>query len=210
MLVEADDAVVSVESKYLGDATAGFGRCGQFPEQCRGYHGPGSDLTGTGASCRWTDGRVRGGQRRYWTVADRLFLVQALRSQHPGDRCPMNRFYQLARNLFFAAEYARTSGRAHFAVLTIAPAATAATVEKQVATFAQEVLRPEHAGRVAVVHYERLAELLMSCGDEAAADVGRFVAARLPAAPVAPPRTTTARELRRRAETARQARRRRD
>jgi hypothetical protein len=40
VLLEADDAVVCVESKYLSDAAAGFGRCSQFPEACRGFHGP--------------------------------------------------------------------------------------------------------------------------------------------------------------------------
>jgi hypothetical protein len=208
VLLEADDAVVCVESKYLGDAAHGFGRCSEFPESCRGYHGPGSDIeTDTAIACRLTAGGAGREAPRYWTVADRFFLAEALKEQQAGDTCALNRHYQLARNLFFAAEYARATGREHVAVLAIAPAATAGVVERQVATFGAQVLRPEHARRVATVHYERLVELLLGCGDEEAAAVGRFVAARLPALPASPPRTETVRELRRRVEADRRARR---
>jgi hypothetical protein len=119
--------------------------------------------------------------------------------------CPLDHFYQLARNLFFAAELARRTGRPHFGALGIAPAVTAEVIEAQAAAFRDEVLLPEYAGRVGVTHYERLVKELSVSGDEAAAAVGRFVASRLPAPPV-PRRTQTARELRKQAEAKRKAR----
>jgi hypothetical protein len=209
VLLEADDAVVCVESKSLSDAAAGFGRCSQVPAACRGYHGPGSDVAGgSRALCRLgvRDGRRQA--RRYWQVAERLFAERALAPQEPDETCPLNRSYQLARNLFFAAECARLQSKPHFAALGLAPAATAEVIERQVADFQRDVLGIEHAGRVAVAHYETLVGNLLRCGDEAAADVGRFVAALLPAPPAVPRRTETSRELRRRAEAERRARRR--
>jgi hypothetical protein len=84
------------------------------------------------------------------------------------------------------------------------PAATAGLLERQTAAFAGALL-PEHAGRVAVAHYEGLVRLLQTCAGEEARAVGAFVAGLLPAAAAAP-RTTTARELRRRAVAERRAR----
>jgi hypothetical protein len=206
VLLLADDAAVCVESKYLSDALAGFGRCSQFPNACRGFYGPGSDLkTESVAPCRLSVADGRREARRYWTVAERLFRNEALGpSREPGS-CVLNRSYQLARTLFFAAELARTTNRPHFGALGIAPAATAEVIEAQVATFSDHVLLREHAGRVGVAHYERLVKELLESGDEAAAAVGRFVASRLPAPP-APRRTQTARELRKQAEAERKAR----
>ena len=207
VLLRAPDAVVCVESKYLADADAGFGRCSQFPGSCRGFYGPGSDLkTGSAAPCRLAIAEGRRQPRRYWQVAARLFGEQAMTYGTAPGSCPLNRYYQLARNLFFAAELAQCTGRTHFAALGSAPAGKADAVEAEAAGFRQHVLRPEHAGRVAVTHYERLVESLLESGDEAAAAVGRFVAARLPAPP-APRRTQTVRELRKEAEARRRRQR---
>jgi hypothetical protein len=210
VLLLADDAVVCVESKYLSDAAGGFGRCSQFPDSCRGFYGPGSDRKKVStARCRLGVADGRREARRYWDVAERFFRWQALQPAADVGSCPLNRWYQLARTLFFAAELARLSDRPRFGALGIMPAATAKVVEEQAAGFKDEALLPEHAGRVAIAHYERLVEGLLESGDEAAAAVGRFVASRLPA-PSATRRTQTARDLRKQAEAERKARLRRD
>ena len=140
-------------------------------------------------------------------MAAGLFRPEALAPAGgvPGS-CPLHRFYQLARTLFFAAQSARMCGRPAFAALVIVPAASAGLLERQAASFAAEVLLPEHAGKVAVAHYEELARIMNASGDEGAAEAGAFVAGLLPAAPP-PARTEAARELRRRAEAERRARR---
>lgn len=210
VVLQARDVVVCVESKYLSDAQSGFGRCGQFPGDCAGYYGAGSDLAGgTAARCRLATPDGARAARRYWEVAAGLFSPAALAERQDVGSCPLNRFYQLARCLFFAAEAARQGGRRHFGALGIAPAATAPPIEAQTAAFAAGVLRPAHAGRVAVVHYETLAAALAESDDPRAQAVGRFVADRLPA-PLAPARTGTVRELRKQAEAARRRRPRRD
>jgi len=220
VVLEADDAVLCVESKYLSDAAAGLDGCGQFPLACRGFHGPGSDLgTGTAAPCR-LGGEAGGERRRYWEVAARLFRPEALEYGGEPATCPLLPHYQLARTLFFAAEAARylpeessdhpaaesgdhipAESAAHFAAVVLAPRATAARLERQVAAFRRDVLRPELADHVALALYDDLARLLRSSGDPAAADVGRFLAARLPESPARPPRTQTVREMK--AEAAR-------
>ncbi len=208
VLLEADDVVVCVESKYLSDAAQGFGRCSQFPGSCRGFYGPGSDLaTASPAPCRLAAPSGGWSARRYWELAAPLFTPEALAYRDEPGNCPLNRFYQLARNLLFAAECARLGGKPHFAALCLVPAATAERVERQTLEMRCDVLRPEHAGRVATLHYERLAVLMTTCGDEATAAAGRFVAARLPSPPAGQPRRETVRELRRRAEAERRARR---
>ena len=207
VLLQADDAVVCVESKYLSDASTGFGRCGQFPNACRGFYGPGSDRRmGSDAACRLSVADGRRKARRYWTVAAGLFRPRALEPATEAGSCPLDRFYQLSRNLFFAAELARRTGRPQFAALAIAPAATAGVIEGQVAACRDDVLLAEHADRVGVTHYERLVEGLSESGDEAAAAVGRFVASRLPSLAAGACRTQTACELRKQAEAERRAR----
>ena len=206
--LEAADAVVCVESKFLRDAQAGLGGCGQFPAACRGFHGPGSDRAGgTDAPCRLAVRDGRREARRYWDAAAGLFRPEALAPgpAEPGS-CVLHRYYQLARTLLFAAERARASGRREAAALVVAPAATAGALERQTAAFAGEVLLPALAGRVAVAHYEDLVRLLVSSGDARAAEAGAFVAGLLPSQAPPPVRTETARELRRRAEAARRRR----
>lgn len=203
VLLESQDAVVCVESKYLGDAREGFGRCGQFPGECAGFHGEGSDLAGrSSCSCRLAVPEGARAARRYWDVAQRLFAPQALAEGSEVGSCPLHRFYQLARSLFFAAEWARLGGQQHFGALGIAPAATAATIERQAREFAAGALLPQHAGRVAIVHYESLVAVMAAAGDERAQAVARFVGDRLPPAQ-APARTTSVRELRLATEAAR-------
>src|SRR5262245_22160724 len=37
----SDSSAVCIESKFVTDALEGFGRCSQFPKNCRGYYGQG-------------------------------------------------------------------------------------------------------------------------------------------------------------------------
>lgn|GEM_PF-6094453 len=144
-------------------------------------------------------------ERRYWEVAARLFRPEALAHGDEPASCPLLPHYQLARTLFLAAEWARRRGAggierperraSHFAALVVAPRATAAKLERQVAAFRRDVLLPRYADHLRLAFYDDLAELLTSGGDPAAADVGRFLAARLPAPPAGPPRTRTVREM---------------
>jgi hypothetical protein len=213
VVLEAGDTVVCVESKFLRDALAVFRGCDQFPEACRGFYGPGSDRAGgTNAPCRLAMRDGRREARRYWDVAAGLLRPELL-APGPGvpGSCPLHRQSQLARTLLYAKALAewrasprRAPGGREFAALVIAPAATAGLLERQTAAFAGALL-PEHAGRVAVAHYEGLVRLLQTCAGEEARAVGAFVAGLLPAAAAAP-RTTTARELRRRAVAERRAR----
>ena len=207
VVLEAADAVVAVESKFLRDAQAGFRGCSQFPGACRGFYGPGSDkATGTDAPCRLAVREGRREARGYWDVAARLFRAEALLpgAGEPGS-CPLHRFQQLARTFLFAARCAQLQGKPRFAALVLAPAATSGLLERQTAAFAAEVLLPTHAGRVAAAHYEQLAGVLRASGDVEAAAAGAFVEGLLPV-PSPPARTKTARELRRGAEAARRAR----
>lgn len=204
VLLEAGDAVVCVESKFLRDAAAGLPGCSQFPEACRGFYGPGSDRKcGTSAPCRLAASERGRTARVYWDVAAGLFRPERLNpaAGEPGS-CPLHRHFQLARNLLFAARYAELRGKRLFAALMIAPRASAELLEAQTAAFAQDVLSPALVGRVGVAHYELLVALLASCGEARAAAVGAFVSGLLPV-PAPRVRAETARELRRRAEAGR-------
>ncbi len=186
VLLEAGDAVIGLESKYLGDAAGGAGRCSQYPRACRGFHGPGSDLrTRTGAPCRLAVAEGRRQARRYWSVAERLLQPAALAYGREPGSCPLQRSFQLARTLFFAAEAARrretTAGRppgtVFFAAVAAVPAATADPIERQVAELRGKLLAAFN-GRLAAVHYELLAQIL-SAGGPRTAPIGRFLAAKL-------------------------------
>jgi len=188
VLLEADDAVIGLESKYLGDAAGGAGRCSQYPRACRGFYGPGSDLTTrTGAPCRLAVADGRRQARRYWSVAERLLQPAALAYGREPGSCPLQRSFQLARTLFFAAEAARQRetaagrppGTVFFAAVAAVPEATAAPIERQVAELRDELL-PAFTGRLAAVHYERLAQILCAGGPRTAS-VGRFLDAKLAA-----------------------------
>jgi hypothetical protein len=224
VLLEADDAVVAVESKFLRDAQDGFRGCGQFPASCRGFYGRGSDRAGSDAPCRLAVRDGRREARRYWEVAAGAFRDEALRPSagEPGS-CPLHRHFQLARTLLFARALAapmpaagpseqragrRACARRDFAALVVAPGATAGLLSRLVNGFAATTLRPEQAGRVAVAHYEDLVRLLAESGDPRAAALAGFVSGLLPHASVpVGGRSPTARDLRRSAEAERRARR---
>ena len=117
VLLTSADATVAVESKFLRDAQAGLNGCGQVPDACRGFYGPGSDrASGTDAPCRLAVREGRREARAYWDVAAGLFRPEALApaGSVPGS-CPLHRFYQLARTLFFAAKSAQVRGQPAFA-----------------------------------------------------------------------------------------------
>ena len=54
VVLEADNAVICLEAKFLRDAESGFGKCSQVRDNnCAGFFGPGSDVaSSTGAWCR--------------------------------------------------------------------------------------------------------------------------------------------------------------
>lgn len=219
VLLDAGSAVIALESKYLGDALQGVGRCERYPTSCLGIHDRRRRMpTDTGSRRPAPD---PGGPTRLCRAAAERLLRPGL-DEGPGGapRCTPARYHQLVRTLFFAAEAARHREEAlrlprrsaFYAALVMAPAATAGLLERQVAELRSELLLPEHAARAGLLHYESLADALLEHGGEAAA-VGRFLAAKLAAAgpaaasaTAAGPRHETVRELRRRAERARKRR----
>lgn len=170
-------SAVSIESKFIVDAREGFGPCSQFPGNCGGYYGPGSDLkTGTAASCRLEVADGARGARSYWRKGRSWFREPVFRPQVGGQVCPFRGpNFQLMRNVLFAA----SSGRAAWATLAIVPARTAAILRAQVSAFREQVLLPEYGDRLAVATYEELVELLRASGFEESRRLGAFLAERI-------------------------------
>ena len=104
VLLEADDLVVCMESKFLSDAAEGLGKCRQPREgACKAFHGRGSDPSNAEAWCHLD---VRAGDPRpYWRLAQQYFTKDALSEQTAQERCPLLDTYQLLRNFLFAAEF---------------------------------------------------------------------------------------------------------
>jgi hypothetical protein len=173
VVITAPSAVMVVESKFteplsvcsqprtsmpdLTDAN------GQPAHNCSGNLVQGSDQkTGTAAPCRLTvwDGRRR--PRRYWDIAAGLFNPGAL--DPPQIPCPFrDSNYQLMRNLCFAAAFAQRDHLPGFGLIiaNVARAKNSAKTAEEVAAF-QELLRPEVAGRVGSITYERIADILQA------------------------------------------------
>lgn len=130
---------------------------------CTGRHEVGSDLKPSTqplkAACRLT---VRDRNRRprlYWDLAPELFepSVYAL-----GRPCPFRGDpYQLMRNISFAYKWSRDRGLAQFAflVMLVDGAPASSTMRSAVEEF-RGLLLPEHRGRLGVISYERLADVL--------------------------------------------------
>jgi hypothetical protein len=151
-LLEADDVVVCVESKFITDAAQGLGRCRQPREgSCKGFHGRGSDPSNAEAWC-YLDVRT-GDPRPYWTLAQKYFTEEALREQTAQERCPLLDTYQLMRNFFFAAEWADSEQKAHHAAIVIAPSSRDTKLSGQVEDF-RALLRPEERELVTLTPYE--------------------------------------------------------
>lgn len=173
----SDSAAVCIESKFIVDAREGFGCCSQYPKQCGGYYGPGSDLkTGTAAHCRLEVADGARGARSYWRKGCPLFQKRVFETQVSGQVCPFRGpHFQLMRNVLFAA----SSGQAAWATLAIAPERLSAVLRAQVSAFKEQILLPEYGDRLAVTTYEELIELLrMSTVDESR-ELADFLAERI-------------------------------
>jgi hypothetical protein len=182
VLCESSREVVCVESKFLRDASDGFGGCSQASGgACKGFFGPGSDArTKTPAWCRletWDGDRS---PRLYWTLGRRYFKSRVFEMQRRGGSCPFKGpNYQLMRNFLFAASYAVRAGKGFFAVLALCPRATSGTIESQLNAFRDEILRPEYRKHVKLAHYEDYIAALRAAKDPDAHDLGDFLSERI-------------------------------
>lgn len=170
-------SAVCIESKFVADALEGFGSCGQFPDQCYGFYGPGSDKkTRTPANCRLETADGSRGARSYWRRGRAFFQDDVFIAQRLGDACPLRGpSFQLMRNVLFAA----SSGAPAWATLAIVPNIASSVVEEQAATFRQQVLRPEYRTHLAVSAYEDLIDLLTASRFDDSQRVGQFLAERI-------------------------------
>lgn len=181
VLLQTEQAVVCVESKFKSDATHGFGGCSQPSTNCYGYYGPGSDRkTGTNAWCRleiWDGGRS---PRLYWALGRAFFRDSVFARQSIGEKCPFSGpNYQLMRNFLFAAALAQQKECRTFGVLTIAPARTSNKLRRQVKAFRTTILQPQFGHCVQFATYERLIELLRRTRDGGAEDLANFLEGRI-------------------------------
>ncbi len=174
-------AVVCIESKFLYDATGGFGGCGQFnAKACAGFHGLGSDRKPhtEESQCRL---EIRDGKRdprKYWQLGHSYFQDQIFREQRGGERCPLaGSHYQLMRNFLFAAT---TAGKGQeFGVAAMVPEKTASKVNAQVAAFQADVLREPYRARINAGTYDELVALLMQSPHQPSIAHGEFLRERM-------------------------------
>lgn len=187
MLISSRE-VICIESKFVVDAAAGLGGCGQVhtkkgdPPRCAGFHGPGSDLkTRTRAWCRLETWEGRRSPRLYWLLGRQYFRPQVFDRQQPGAVCPLrDANYQLMRNFLFAAASAQRTGRLFFGVIVICPDCTSTVVREQVSGFKANILLPEFADRVQFITYETYIDALRGRGTDAG-ELADFLQARIQA-----------------------------
>jgi len=161
----SESSAVCIESKFFVDAREGFGPCSQFPKNCGGYYGPGSDLkTSTAVNCRLEVADGTRGARSYWRKGKSRFRESVFATQVSGQVCPVRGpNFQAMRNLLFAA----SSGRTSWATLAIVPDRMSAVLRAQASAFREQILLPHYADRLAGATYEDLIELLrVSAFDE--------------------------------------------
>jgi restriction endonuclease-like protein len=170
-------SAVCIESKFVADAVEGFGSCGQFPAQCHGFYGPGSDKkTNTSANCRLETAEGGRGARSYWRRGRAFFQDGVFVEQRAGDACPLRGpSFQLMRNVLFAA----SSGAPTWATLAIVPKAVSSVIQEQATAFRQQVLRPEYRKHLAVSPYEDLIDLLTASRFADSQRLGQFLAERI-------------------------------
>lgn len=173
----SQSGAVCIESKFIVDAREGFGSCSQFPRQCRGLYGPGSDLkTGTLANCRLEVPDGARGARSYWRKGRAFFRDDVFATQAHGAECPFRSSnFQLMRNVLFAA----SSGLPAWATLAIVPARVSTVLRKQASRFRDQILRPEYHNRLAIATYEDMIELLAASGVDESRQLGAFLAERI-------------------------------
>jgi hypothetical protein len=173
----SESSAVCIESKFIVDAREGFGPCSQFPKNCGGYYGAGSDLkTGTMANCRLevTDGSR--GARSYWRKGKSRFRESVFATQIGGQVCPFRGpNFQLMRNVLFAS----SSAPATWATLAIAPDRMGDDLREQVNAFGEQVLLPQYVDRLAIATYEDLIELLRASTFDESRKLGAFLAERI-------------------------------
>lgn len=189
VLLTNHESAICVEAKFRSDAKAGFGCCSQIDVQedgtkkCAGYFGPGSDLkTRTNAWCRlevWDGNRS---PRTYWTLGRTYFRDSVFARQANDEICPFSRpHYQLMRNFLFAAALAQQQKKSHFGVIAIVPKRLASKLERQVSDFRKQVLQPQFAGMIHLIHYERLIDLLRQSNNAEGIALGQFLEDRITA-----------------------------
>lgn len=172
--------VVCVESKFVFDASEGFGGCSQARGgHCAGFYGPGSDLkTRADKSCRLEAKDGRRAPRLYWSLGRRYFQDAVFRQQQRGDKCPFaGPHFQLMRNFLFAASCAGEGRR--FGVLGIVPDERSEPMRSQVEDFRTNVLLPEFHSRVGVATYDFLVGLLRASPHAASRALGEFLEERM-------------------------------
>jgi hypothetical protein len=173
----SESSAVSIESKFIVDAREGFGPCSQFPKNCGGHYGPGSDLkTGTTANCRLEIADGARGARSYWRKGKSRFRESVFATQVSGQVCPFRGpNFQLMRNVLFAS----SSAAANWATLAIVPDRMSDVLRAQVSAFREQVLLREYADRLAVATHEDLIELLRASTFEESRKLGAFLAERI-------------------------------
>lgn len=180
VLCTSNDAVVCIESKFLYDATEGFGGCGQAKAaHCAGFYGPGSDRkTRTTSHCRL---EVQDGERdprKYWQLSRPYFKKTVFREQRLGDKCPLaESSYQLMRNFLFAAT--KAGRNKDFGVVAIVPAKVSANVRTQVTKFQREILGEPFQSRISVGSYDSLAAMLRQSPHKQSNALGEFLSERM-------------------------------
>ena len=173
----SESSAVCIESKFFVDAREGFGPCSQFPKNCGGYYGPGSDLkTSTAANCRLEVADGTRGARSYWRKGKSRFRESVFATQVSGQVCPFRGpNFQAMRNLLFAA----SSARAAWATLAIVPDQMGDVLRAQAGAFREQILLPHYADRLAVATYEDLIELLRASTFDESRKLGAFLAERI-------------------------------
>ena len=163
MLFTSKDAVICMESKYIEDAKTGFGGCGQYKDgNCKGFYGPGSDeKCRTQAWCRLENWDGKRSPRLYWSLGKRYCKPEVFRMQAHGETCPFfGPFYQLMRNVLFAATFAEVKGLSHWGVVAICPKKNAIPLTHQVNSLKRTILLSEFQDNVQLIQYEDYISIL--------------------------------------------------
>ena len=164
MLFTSKESVICMESKYIEDAKSGFGGCSQYKKDCNGFYGPGSDAKcGTHAWCRLENWDGKRSPRLYWSLGKRYFQPEVFNMQTQGETCPFSGpYYQLMRNVLFAATLAEVKSRPYWGVVAICPEKNAFSLTRQVNSFKEKILLPEFHNRMKLIHYEDYISILNS------------------------------------------------
>lgn len=184
VLLLSSTSVICIESKFLTDAKAGFGKCSQVKEtNCAGYFGPGSDLkTKTNAWCRlevWDRDRS---PRAYWSLGRAFFRESVYEKQSEGKQCPFDGpNYQLMRNFLFAASISQQKKLHNFSVVVMSPERTAGKLVKQIEEFRNTIIQPQFHNRIQFFTYEKLIGHLRQAQIESASKLADFLSSRITA-----------------------------